>query len=80
MLKQQKYNLYNFDWTVAQSQTYNSVNGQYQFTIDWAPQFAAIRERNIILAASLTFVGIGVVSFGIGAYILRKNKMRRMLK
>ena len=64
----------------AQSQTYNSVNGQYQFTIDWAPQFAAIRERNIILAASLTLVGIGLVSFGIGAYILRKNKMRRMLK
>ena len=64
----------------AQSETYKSVNGEYQFTIDWAPQFAAIRERNIILAASLTFVGIGVVSFGIGAYILRKNKMRRMLK
>ncbi|WPL36420.1 hypothetical protein [Malacoplasma iowae] len=64
----------------AQSKTYKSVNGQYSFTIDWAPQFAAIRERNIILAASLTLVGIGIVSFGIGAYILRKNKMRRMLK
>ncbi|KFB07658.1 hypothetical protein [Malacoplasma iowae] len=64
----------------AQSNEYKSVNGQYSFTIDWAPQFAAIRERNIILAASLTLVGIGIVSFGIGAYILRKNKMRRMLK
>ena len=69
------------NFTVSgKSVKYPSVVSTYNFTIDWAPKFASIRERNLILAASLTLVGIGVVAFGIGAYILRKNKIRRLLK
>ena len=64
----------------GKSAKYASVTSTYNFAIDWAPKFASIRERNLILAASLTLVGIGVVAFGIGAYILRKNKIRRLLK
>ena len=69
------------NFTVSgKSVKYPSVVSTYNFTIDWAPKFASIRERNLILAVSLTLVGIGVVAFGIGAYILRKNKIRRLLK
>ncbi|WPL38576.1 hypothetical protein [Malacoplasma iowae] len=69
----------NFEVT-GKSAKYPSVVSTYNFTIDWAPKFASIRERNLILAVSLTLAGIGVVAFGIGAYILRKNKIRRLLK
>ena len=76
-----KWNGEKLDFMVSgKSAKYPSVTSTYNFAIDWAPKFASIRERNLILAASLTLVGIGVVAFGIGAYILRKNKIRRLLK
>ncbi|WP_036451943.1 hypothetical protein [Malacoplasma iowae] len=76
-----KWNGEKLDFVVSgRSAQYPSVASTYNFTIDWAPKFASIRERNLILAVSLTLAGIGVVAFGIGAYILRKNKIRRLLK
>ena len=76
-----KWNGEKLDFMVSgKSAKYASVTLTYNFAIDWAPKFASIRERNLILAASLTLVGICVVAFGIGAYILRKNKIRRLLK
>ena len=81
-------NILNINWNgekldfmvSGRSAKYPSVASTYNFTIDWAPKFASIRERNLILAVVLTLAGIGVVAFGIGVYILRKNKIRRLLK
>ncbi|WPL40394.1 hypothetical protein [Malacoplasma iowae] len=85
---QGEVNILNVNWNgeklefmvSGKSAKYPSVASTYNFTIDWAPKFASIRERNLILAVVLTLAGIGVVAFGIGVYILRKNKIRRLLK
>lgn len=64
----------------AQSAKYETVNGIYNFTIDWAPKFASIRERNLIVATLVSIVGVAIVAGAISAYVLRKNKIRRLLK
>lgn len=64
----------------AQSAKYQSVNGLYTFTIDWAPKFASIRERNLIIAVVVSIVGVAIVAGAIAAYVMRRNKIRRLLK
>lgn len=64
----------------AQSANYPTVNGLYNFTIDWAPKFASIRERNLIIAVVVSIVGVAIVAGAIAAYVMRKNKIRRLLK
>ena len=64
----------------AQSGKYPSVNGIFNFTLDWAPKFASIRERNLIIATVVSIVGVAIVAGAIAAYVMRKNKIRRLLK
>ena len=64
----------------AQSTRYSTVNGVFNFTLDWAPKFASIRERNLIIATVVSIVGVAIVAGAIAAYVMRKNKIRRLLK
>ncbi|MDE5553166.1 MAG: hypothetical protein K2I67_01315 [Malacoplasma sp.] len=64
----------------AQSTRYSTVNGVFNFTLDWAPKFASIRERNLIIATVVSILGVAIVAGAIAAYVMRKNKIRRLLK
>ncbi len=70
-----------FVFTVfAQSKEYTTVSTTEKFTLDWAPKFKAIRERNMIIAIVVSILGVSIVSTAITLYILRRNRIRRLLK
>ncbi len=70
-----------FVFTVfAQSKEYSSVSETKNFTLDWAPKFKAIRERNMVIAIVTSILGVIIVSTAITLYIFRRNRIRRLLK
>ncbi len=64
----------------AQSSIYPTVNQTSNFKISWSPKFAAIRERNLIIASTTSIAGVGIVGGAIATYILRRGKIRKLLK
>lgn len=71
----------NFYFTVsAKSRQYPTVTDTKRFNLSWAPKFRAIRERNMAIAISTAIVGAAIVSTAITLYILRRNRIRRLLK
>lgn len=65
----------------ARSKTYESVRIDHkEFQVNWAPKFANIRQTSLIVAVITSLVGITLVALGISLYIVRRNKIRKLLK
>lgn len=65
---------------IARSEIYNSVITTRSFSIDWSIFFAAERQKNLVIGLTVAIVGIAIVAILIVIYILRKNRIRRLLK
>ncbi|MDE6645801.1 MAG: hypothetical protein K2J69_00635 [Malacoplasma sp.] len=65
----------------ARSKTYESVRIDHkEFQVNWAPKFANIRQTSLIVAVITSLVGITLVALGVSLYIVRRNKIRKLLK
>ena len=65
----------------ARSKTYESVRIDHkEFQVNWAPKFASVRQTSLIVAVITSLVGITLVALGISLYIVRRNKIRKLLK
>lgn len=65
---------------IAQSEVYTSVKKNYSFKINWSIFFASERQKNLVIGLSVAIVGVAIILLLIIIYILRKNKIRRLLK
>lgn len=64
----------------AQSVEYESVSTRKTFAIDWSEKFEKIRVRNLILAVTVTLLGVASVSAGVGVYAVRRHSIRKKMK
>lgn len=65
----------------ARSKTYESVRIDHkEFQVNWAPKFANIRQTSLVVAVITSLIGITLVALGISLYIVRRNKIRKLLK
>ncbi|BAC44566.1 hypothetical protein D8X55_02840 [Malacoplasma penetrans] len=70
-----------FEFSVfAHSATYDSISTRQTFGVSWSPKFASIRNMSLSVAVITSVVGITLVSLAIALYIVRRNKIRRLLK
>ncbi|BAC44560.1 conserved hypothetical protein [Malacoplasma penetrans HF-2] len=76
-----RWNGETFEFTVyAKSSTYDSISTTQTFGVSWSPKFASIRNMSLSVAVITSVVGITLVSLAIALYIVRRNKIRRLLK
>ena len=71
----------NLIFTVhGQSKTYDTVNTNQTFVVSWAPKFASARNTSLAIAILTSLVGILLVALGVALYVIRRNKIRKLLK
>ena len=64
----------------AQSALYSTVNANQTFTVDWGVKFAASRNTSLAIAVITSIVGIAIIATGVALYVIRRNKIRKLMK
>ncbi|MEG1820915.1 MAG: lipoprotein 17-related variable surface protein [Malacoplasma sp.] len=64
----------------AHSKKYTSIKNTNTFQVDWSLFFAEERTKNLIIGVTVAVIGTVIIAGAIVFYILRKNKIRRLLK
>ncbi|BAC44567.1 conserved hypothetical protein [Malacoplasma penetrans HF-2] len=80
--------IFNYRWNgevfefqiFAKSKTYESISTTQTFGVSWSPKFASVRNMSLSVAVITSIVGITLVSLGVAFYIIRRNKIRKLLK
>ncbi|BAC44565.1 conserved hypothetical protein [Malacoplasma penetrans HF-2] len=80
--------IYNYRWNgevfefqiFAKSLTYDSISTTQTFGVSWSPKFASVRNMSLSVAVITSVIGITLVSLGVAFYIIRRNKIRKLLK